>query len=102
MVLFIEYHIRLKKSISLNIEKIFDTTNRVSNILSGGYKKFFAFLLMSWNLRILIYTIRILNEVCRYAESEMKSSHRRSDFARAQREFHIAKQYFTHPQGGFR
>ena len=25
------------------------------------------------------------------------TTHRRSDFTRAKREFHIAKQYFTHP-----
>jgi len=33
------------------------------------------------------------------AKCEIKSTHRRSDFTRAKRGFHIAKQYFTHPQG---
>jgi len=33
------------------------------------------------------------------ASNEMKSTHRRSDFIRAKRGFHIAKQYFTHLQG---
>ena len=32
---------------------------------------------------------------------EIKSTHYRSNFTRVQPGFHTAKQYFTHPQGGF-
>jgi hypothetical protein len=39
------------------------------------------------------------DEIFGFASDEIKSTHRRSDFIRAKREFHIAKQYFTHPKG---